>query len=188
VWVTAVRPDAGNSRGFHIQDGSLDPFGGILVFTGSAPAGVVVGNRVTVTGIYEEYFGMSEISNVSVLIEDAGTELPFSPIEVEPEAIATGGELAEAYESMLVRVVGVEITDVNPDDPEDYDEFVITDDLRVDDRLSDSVTDEGLGNDCPAGSGFFEIAGVMAFAFDDTKLQPRDTDDVVEIDCDPFAP
>jgi hypothetical protein len=188
VWVTGVRPDSGNSRGFHIQDDSLAPFGGILVFTGSAPAEVQVGNRVTVTGIYEEYFGMSEITNVTVLVEDAGTELPFEPIAVDAAEIATGGELAEPYESMLLSVVGVEISDINPDDPEDYDEFEVTGALRIDDRLSDSVTDAGLGNGCPAGSGFFEIAGVLAFAFDDTKLQPRDTDDVVEIDCDPFVP
>lgn len=146
AYVTAVRPDAGNSRGFHIQDDSLDPSPGSFVFTGSNPARVKVGNRVTVSGTYEEYFTLSEISSPIVVIEDAGEVLPFAPIKVaDPATLATGGMMAEAYESMLVSVSDVVITKQNAD-ANDYDEFEVTGNLRVDDQIYDNVVNMGLNN------------------------------------------
>ena len=46
LYVTAVRPDTGGSRGFFVQDTTLQPFTGIFVFTASSPPGVAVGNKV----------------------------------------------------------------------------------------------------------------------------------------------
>ena len=84
VYVTGLRPDEGGSRGFYIQDDTLDPFSGIFVFTASNSPGVEVGNRVSVSGVYTEYFGLAEITSPSVLIEDNGTDLPFTPIVAAP--------------------------------------------------------------------------------------------------------
>ncbi|MCB9566270.1 MAG: thrombospondin type 3 repeat-containing protein [Myxococcales bacterium] len=185
AYVTAVRPDAGNSRGFHIQDDSLDPFSGIFVFTGSNPAGVKVGNRVTVSGTYEEYFTLSEISSPIVVIEDAGEVLPFAPIKVaDPATLATGGMMAEAYESMLVSVSDVVITKQNAD-ANDYDEFEVTGNLRVDDQIYDNVVNMGLNNACVVGSQFTELIGVLGFSFANSKLWPRVKSDISWVMCDP---
>lgn len=187
VYVTAVRPNTGGSRGFHVQDETLDPFSGILVFTGSASTTVKVGNRVTVSGVYEEFFGLSEIVSPKVTIEDAGTVLPFAPIMVsDPASIATGGALAEPRESMLVQVADVAITKVNADG-NDYDEFEVTGALRIDDTISDNVVNQGLDNKCPIGSKFEKIVGVVGYSFNNSKLWPRSIDDVLWIDCDPFS-
>ena len=154
AYVTGIRPAMGGSQGFHVQDESLDSFSGIFVFTGGSTPAVKVGNRVTVTGVYEEYFGLSEISNPKVVIEDAGQTLPFMPIAVaKPQDLATGGGLAEFYESMLVSVGAVVITTVNAD-ANDYDEFAVTGNLRIDDTLSDGVVNKGLDNVCPLNSAF----------------------------------
>ena len=80
LYVTAVKPDEGTQRGFYAQDTSLLPLTGIYVFTGSSSPGVQVGNRVTISGVYEEYWDVSEITLQSATVLDAGTTLPFEPL------------------------------------------------------------------------------------------------------------
>ncbi|HFE46335.1 MAG TPA: hypothetical protein ENJ18_12710 [Nannocystis exedens] len=185
AYVTGIRPDLGNAQGFHIQDDSLDPYSGIFVFTGSNLAAVKVGNRVTVSGTYEEYFNFSEITGAEVTIEDSGEVLPFDPIAVaDPSTIATGGSKAEEYESMLLSIADVEITKMNADN-NDYDEFEVTGNLRIDDTIYDAVANEGLNNACPVGSQFDEIVGVLGYAFSNSKLWPRVKADIKFVMCDP---
>jgi cytosine/adenosine deaminase-related metal-dependent hydrolase len=191
AYVIGVRPDTGKSRGFWIEDPAHQPFGGLYVFTSSLPAGVVVGNRVTVTGTYTEYNGVSELGNPTVVIEDAGTQLPFDPIVIaDPSEIATGGAKAEGYESMLVEVDDVTILTQNPDDPKDYDEFLVTGNLRIDDFASDGVVGQGLDNICAAGSTYTKIIGIGNTSAGQQKLEPRGKDDVVVPNggCVPFDP
>lgn len=190
AYVTALRAASGSSRGFYVQDPSLAPFTGIFVFTAAATPDVKVGNRVSITGTYDEYFMLSEITNPIVTVEDPGTTLPFGPIEImNPGDIATGGSLAEQYESMLVKIGAVSIVDVNPDVAMgDYDEFSVTGGLRIDDQCTDAIKDMGLNNTCPVGSNFTSITGVLGYSFNNFKLTPRNAADVVFIDCNPFVP
>jgi len=164
---------------------SLDPFSGIFVFTGGSMAAVEVGNKVTVSGTYEEYFGLSEITGADVTVDDPGEVLPFAPIEVaDPSTIATGGAKAEECESMLLSIADVVITKQNAD-MQDYDEFEVTGALRTDDTIYDAVTDQGLNNACPVGSQFTELVGVLGFAFSNSKLWPRFKADIKHVMCDP---
>lgn len=191
AYVVGVRPDTGKSKGFWIQDPAGQPFSGIFVFTSAVAPTVVVGNRVTVTGTYSEYQTVSELSDPVVVIEDAGTKLPFDPIVVaDPSAIATGGAKAEGYESMLVEVDNVTILTQNPDDPKDYDEFLVTGNLRIDDFASDGVVGQGLDNICPAGSVYTKLIGIGNSSAGQYKLEPRGKDDVVPAanGCLPFVP
>ncbi len=183
-WVTALRA-AGSDPGFYLQDDGTAPFSGILVF-GSSSTTVAVGDQVTVTGTYDEFFEVSEVVLGDVTVDASGA-LPFGPLDVAAADVANGGGMAEGYESMLVRVQDVTIADANPDAPEDFDEFEIDAGLRVDDELTDDDPMTGLGNDCPVGTTFTEIIGVMGFSFSDRKLQPRSAADVGVTDCDPFG-
>ncbi|MCK9463405.1 MAG: amidohydrolase family protein, partial [Proteobacteria bacterium] len=174
AYVTAVRPDSGGSRGFYIQDDSLEPFTGIFVFTGGASPGVEVGNRVDVAGTYAEYYGMSEIEATTTTVVDAGMTLPFGPIVVaDPSTIATGGAAAEGYESMLVRVEDVLVVTANPDSPSDYDEFEVTGNLRIDDLIYPA-----LDNTYAVGAAFSFLAGIHGYGFYHFKLQPRGAADI----------
>ncbi|MCA9660996.1 MAG: amidohydrolase family protein [Myxococcales bacterium] len=185
AYVTAVRPDAGNARGFHIQNDSLEPFSGIFVFTGNTSPTVKVGNKVTISGTYEEYFNFSEITAPEVVIDDAGETLPFSPIPIaDPATLATGGSMAESHESMLLAITDVAITKQNAD-ANDYDEFEVTGNLRIDDTIYDNVVNSGLNNACPVGSQFTQIVGVLGYSFSNTKLWPRIKADINHVMCDP---
>lgn len=174
LWVTALKPNTGSSRGFFVQDDSLDPFTGVHVFTGGASPTVVRGNRVNITGTYVEYYDLSEIELQAITIVDNGTSLPFEPIVVsDPADIATGGADAEGYESMLLEVGGVQVTVMNADAPNDYDEFVVTGSLRIDDLLYDA-----LDNTYPVGTSFSSLVGIGTYSFSNYKLLPRDAADV----------
>lgn len=191
AYVTAVRPNSGGSRGFYVEDGSGKHFSGIFVFTGTTAPTVKVGNKVSILGTYDEYKGISELVDVDVTIDDTATTLPFSPTVVaNPLDIATGGALAEPYESMLVEIGPVTITNQNPDDPKDFDEFEVASGLRIDDLISDNVTGSGLDNKCGVGKTFTKIVGIANFSFSNAKLAPRGKADIVVPSggCDPFVP
>ena len=188
AYVTAIRP-VNNSGGFYIQNDTTDPWNGIFVFTGMKLPPVAVGNRVSVSGIYEEFNGLAEITSPIVVVEDPGLVLPFDPLLLDPATLSTGKANAEPYESMLVRVGPVVITNQNPDAPMDFDEFSVTGDLRVDDQVTDAVKDMGLNNKCAVGTTFDDIIGVHGYSFANAKLQPRSKADVVlgnGMKCDPF--
>ncbi|MGB1699163.1 MAG: thrombospondin type 3 repeat-containing protein, partial [Nannocystaceae bacterium] len=187
AYVTALRPTTGSSQGFYIEDGTQSPFTGIFVYTGSTTPSVSIGNVVTVSGTYEEYFDLSEIVASDISVTDAATSLPFSPLQVsDPSVIATGGADAEGYESMLLQIGAVTITNINPDDPNDYDEFEVTGGLRIDDGVADADSAAGLGNDCPLATAFDGITGIHGWSFSNYKLQPRDAADIQVTTCDPF--
>lgn len=174
LYVTALRPNTGSTRGFYIQDTSLEPFTGILVFTGSQSPTVSVGNRVNVSGTYEEFFELSEITSPTVTIVDTSTTLPFGPIAIpSPATIATGGAQAEGYESMLLAVNGVAVLVMNPDAPSDFDEFTVTGNLRIDDQLY-----VALDNVYPVGTTFSNITGILGYSFNNFKLLPRSAADL----------
>jgi hypothetical protein len=104
---------------------------------------------------------------------DAGTALPFAPLDVTPADVTTAGPLAEAYESMLLRVSSVSVISVNPDAPQDFDEFAVTGNLRIDDLLYTA-----LDNNFALGASFSSITGVLGFSFSNTKLMPRGANDL----------
>ena len=170
LYVTGVR----GTIGFYAQEEGEGPFQGIFVDTATAPT-VVVGNRVDVSGTYREFFGESELDGAVVTLTDPSISLPFGPTVVDPEDIATGGALAEGYESMLVRVENVFVINTNPDAPSDFDEFVVTGGLRIDDLLYPA-----LNNTYPLSTAFVRIDGILGFAFSNFKLLPRGAGDLVQ--------
>jgi hypothetical protein len=112
--VTGIK--TGGSGGFFVQeeeaDYDLDPntSEGIFVFTsGVIPAGVVIGNRVAVTGTVSEFPGsaiphaVTELSNVTVDLQAIGQPLP-APAVISPAEGAPTSNLSqyEKYEGMLV--------------------------------------------------------------------------------------
>ncbi|MBX2798150.1 MAG: thrombospondin type 3 repeat-containing protein [Myxococcales bacterium] len=166
VVVTGVR-----SNGFFIQDPKEADFGALYVFSGGAP-GVNQGELVTVEGTYEEYFEQTEITNPTVTVD--GTAPEPAPIAVaDPCTVGTGGVDAERYESMLVTVSKVEVTDANPDAPSDFNEFEVAGCLRVDDLLCATCW-----TDQPAvGFSYASITGPLAYTFANTKVAPRSPKD-----------
>jgi hypothetical protein len=130
---------------------------------------------VSISGTYEEYFTLSEITGPTVTVTNPGTTLPFAPIAIaNPADIATGGAQAEGYESMLLEIGAVTVVNANPDAPQDFDEFSVTGNLRIDDQIFDF--DNATYT---VGTAFSKIIGIGTFSFSNYKLLPRSAADLV---------
>ncbi len=176
VHVTGVK-SAGTNRGFFIQSG-VGPFQGMYVNTGAVTPTVVIGNKVTVEGDYEETFGLSMLARPQITVTSPGTTIPFAPLVLDAATIAglAGGEI---YEGMLCTVENVTVTMLNADStstpPGDYDEFQVAGVLRVDDDLF-----AAMDNTYPEGTVFQTITGICGFSFSNRKLWPRMASDLAQ--------
>jgi predicted extracellular nuclease len=143
--ITAVdnNPSAtsGNRTGFYMQEeGAGGPYKGIYVFHSWADTDTVkppaVGTKVEVTGIYTEYFDLSEIKNVTE-ITDMGAATAIAPITVTAADIQTTGDY-QKYEGVLIKVETVKVKELvqSTDKTKTYG-FSATDNFEVKNDLFD---------------------------------------------------
>ncbi|WP_232460744.1 Gldg family protein [Thermococcus barossii] len=155
--VTAV-----TSVGFFIQNGT-GPWSGIYVYIGRSPS-VQRGDYVQVTGTVKEYYGMTEIKAYLDDIEFLGTaDVP------EPVVLQTGEVPQEQWESVLVKVENVVVT--NPD--LGYGEWEIDDGsgpVRVDDLIYRYTPQDGQSLDY--------VVGVVYYSYGNFKIEPRSEEDI----------
>ena len=163
---------------FFVQEPDGGARSGIQVFVAdSTGLAIAPGDELTIVGTYDEYFDMSQIEVVDASgVSKTGTVAPPEPeVIADPATIATNGASAEDYESVLVRVENVTVTNVNPDDPEDFGEFAVTGELRIDDVFF-AMTD---WTKPMLGDSFASITGPLIYGFMNFKLEPRDAADLV---------
>jgi hypothetical protein len=164
VVVTAV-----SSSGVFVQDPAETEYGGLLAYGATG----AVGDLVDVTGQYDEYYGLTELAFATAT--KTGTATVPAPIVADPCDVGSGGGDAERYESMLVQVASVSVTDANPDDPGDYNEFEVGGCLRVDDEVCPTCW-----LDQPAvGTTYSSITGPLTYTYGNSKLLPRTAADLV---------
>lgn len=157
--------------GFFVQDPAGGDYSGLFIYDFGENV-VVEGDTVSVTGTYTEYYTFSELGSPTVVV--TGSAAVPAPIAVDACDIGTGGSLAEVYESMLVTVTGVSVTNINPDDPSDYDEFEVAGCLRVDDYVYSELDQPALD------TAYSSITGVAMYSFSNNKIAPRDAADLVQ--------
>jgi len=107
----------GDLNGFFVQEEDADADGnaatseGIFIFDGSNPAvNVQVGDKVQVTGEVKEFFGLTQLTNITnITVVSSGNALPTATdisLPVAATVTNSDGELIpdlEQYEGMLVR-------------------------------------------------------------------------------------
>lgn len=174
VMVTANAPN-----GYFVQtvegDASYDAtlredYSGIFVFDRATPA-PARGDRIDVDGTVSEFFGQIQLTARGFNTLSSGNPLP-SPIVVDPAVVATGGARASALEGVLIEVRDVTVTNANPDAPNDYYEFQLDDSLRVNDLFIKIEPRPTLGQ------VFGYMRGILRWANSNSKLEPRDLEDV----------
>lgn len=148
-------------NGYFIQDGS-GPWNGIFVFdTENVPE---VGDDVTVMGEVQEYYDMTELGYISsFVVNSQGNEVP------EATVITGQQSLMEDYESVLVRVENVEVTEL----PNNYNEWQGT---AADGETM--VMDDVMFEYTPSIGDHLNITGCMMYSFSVFKLNPRFTEDI----------
>jgi len=133
-----------------------------------------------------------EGSALNITIECSGAELP-NPVVVNPSAIYTGAADADSrideLMGVLIRVENVQTVNTNPDSPDDndFEEWSVWaqgesppsegEGLRVDSLFFD------VSNNDPSPDSAIDydsIEGPLYWSFGNSKLLPRDADDIQE--------
>jgi len=173
-WVTVdglVVTGIDESTNFYAQDAALSDWGGLFTYDMVGSGTVELGSCVSVEGLYQEYYGQTEVSFGEVLGAEPG-EVP-QPVSIETVCdIGAFGPLQHAMEGMLVRVeseTGFEVTAVD----HEYNEFQIEGCLWVDDDLY-----TGLTLPDPIDEFVVFVAGVLRYAHGVPRIAPRDRSDV----------
>jgi hypothetical protein len=172
--VTAIRKPGASGNGLWVQDPTRNEFAGIFAFLGSAQPTVAVLDQVDVSGKVEDFQGLLELTGLT--FTKTGVCNPIAPVVVaDPASIATNGANALRYRGMLVRVNGVSVVNANPDAPQNFNEFAVTGNLRIDDFLFAYPQ-----NSFPVGTAFPFVAGVLHYSFNNNKILPRDAADLTK--------
>jgi len=168
---------SGNSNRFFVSDPAGGAWNGVFVF--SYDYVVSVGDEVDVTGEVTEYFGLTEIGNLSaVSILSTGNPVP--------EAIpVTSGDLmapssGEQYEGCLIKISDVNTTQ----GPGPYGEWYVNDgsgNCQIDDAI---YTYENP----TVGDTFVSITGAVDYSYDEYGVNPRDANDFVTSGGDTTPP
>ena len=177
--VTAEFWGSDQYRFMNVQD-SEGPWNGIVCFeyggwnnfawvdaSGNSHPGPAEGDEVTLTGTVEEYYNLTELTDVT-----SGIVHGASDSELTPSFISVS-EIGEAYEGCLIAVENVVVT--NPD--LGYGEWEFSDGestARCDDKWDYFYFPE-------EGHQLADIEGVLDYNFSNYKLQPRLARDVVEV-------
>jgi len=149
-------------NGFYIQDGD-GAWNGVFVYNNTySPS---MGDDVTLTAKVQEYYEMTELSNVTAFtVESSGNPLPVPVVITALEA------QSESYESVLSKVENVTVTEL----PDQYGIWTAkdqnNDDLRVDDDIYLYT---------PTMNEELSLIGIMTYTYDEHKLNPRSIDDII---------
>lgn len=133
------------------------------------------GDLVEVTGVVKEYYGEIELDGVTSVTVLASDQALPDPVVVEPEAVGTTGADRQAYEGVLVSVIDGHVTELNPapgaGEQAPTNEYVLDGALRVNDLMF-------LTDPFPSVGDTLTITGILRWANENSKLEPRDADDV----------
>lgn len=168
VTVTDVVVTSGKTRegeGFFVQDPSGGPGTGLYVWGGNRIADLAVspGDVVTISGEIDYYYDWIELKiddAASVTVTGNGPAL--APIDLGDGS----GVDWNAYESMLVRLSGVSVTEFN-----DYGTAYTTCDATIDDGFV------FLPDDVTVGTTFDGLVGIVFYTYSTWSVNPRDTSD-----------
>ncbi len=176
VIVTAVYGDD-----FAIQDPEGGAYSGLWVFTRNRTLNpeLRAGSRISVRGSLMEFYTLTELQlgdDGDALVITSQGPSPEPILVSDPTRIADGGDLTEALESVLVEIRHASVRTTAPDCPRDFDMFVVSGGLRIEDEVE--LTYE------PARGDFIARAtGILHFSFDHQKIIPRGDEDLEVTHC-----
>ncbi len=183
VLVTASLDDEGVFIQVHPDDDGYDgpDHSGLYVFLRNNPAVSsgypVAGDRIRIIGSVSNFFGQLQLANVvEVEVLSSDNALP-EPVVATPEEVSTSGNRREALEGVLVRVEDLIVTDTDvppgPGDQAPTNEFIVNDSLHINNFFYQVDPFPQVGDT------LVSIAGVLRWANERSKLEPRFEADVL---------
>ena len=170
--VTAVKSFSSNPH-FFIQDTSTDDWNGIYVYTSEMDP-LNVGDAVSFNAQVEEYYGVSELKNISnLVINSQENEVVSSAISSGALGLSCGA--GEMYEGMFVELYNLTVESVDSN----YNSYYLNDgsgQVKIDDYFFDFA-----GGDWPTfvvGDTVDSIRGVVHYYFGEYVIYLRDLNDL----------
>jgi len=148
---------------YYIQDGSGEWNGLFIYESGRNPS---VGDSVIITGEIDEYYGKTELKNVTDYYFISGNNTLPDPVVVQT------GNVSEGYESVLVKVNNALCTDDNYQ--ANYFMWTVNDgsgDLRIHNTAVFEYN--------PSQGEYYTVVGPMNYDFDEWKIELRFESDVM---------
>ena len=155
---------------FYVQDPGQTGFGGVFTYDLEGREAVEPGLEVTVEGLYQEYYGQSEICFGTVL-ETANASVPDPVSLSDVHDLAWSSPVRHVLEGMLVEIAdgaGFEVTDVDAE----YNEFELEGCLWVDDDLWVGLTLPDVGDHVT------RVTGIVRYSYHQSRVSPRDAGDL----------
>jgi uncharacterized protein YdeI (BOF family) len=158
------------SGAYILMDPAGGPWNGLMVFDSCRqPA---VGDAVELVGTVTEYYGFTELNNVTAFTPTGALPVP-DPLAVTTSRLATANT-PEDLESVLVAVHTATVTSAC----NGYNEWRLRDSSGV-----DAMADDAGYLFCPTvGTVLEAITGTLWYTFDDFKLEPASAGDVLVFD------
>jgi len=154
-------------RYFFVQDMLNQENAGILVFKNSTDNLLLaIGDKVTITGVYKEYNGQSEIVIDS---ENCITQTGTSALPGVQDITSCDASEYELYEGMLVEMLNIEVTAVDSSNKV----FELGNKILVDDMMYSP-------NPLPTvGSQIAQVTGILHYAYGEYRIEPRNAADII---------
>ena len=150
-------------NGYFVEDPAGGAWSGLFVYDSNTPA---LGDRVRLTGMVSEYYNLTQLGSLTGYdVLSSGNAVP------DPSVLSTGDVSQEQWESVLVRVENVTVTN----DDLGYGEWSVSDDSG--DVIID---DKGSYTYAPVnGDALDAVIGPLDYAYGAFKIQPRDDNDII---------
>ena len=174
--VTAVRPDD-QFPNFFIQDPQKKEWAGIFVYIPSNYKPPAVGTLVELTADIKEYFGLTELANISKTVEISYDNI-IEPVSIKSNALSNGCSFeGEVYEGMLVTIKNISVSATK----NDKDQFFVQDSLN-NQVIVDPYLYQGNWPSPKMGQVFDSITGIVHYSYSEFKILPVSNDDFVTSD------
>lgn len=172
VIVTTPMVLTSGQPGFWVMEPESGPYSGIFVFAPDLTETFQPGDVVSIRGTYDEYYENSQIVADRVTLDRQGETV--TPIPVTSDEVATGGANAEAYEGCLVQIENAAVSTASLG----FGNFGVKQagssaELTVQPRFS-----RLLDYTATAGDAFPSLVGVMEYAYNQFRLNPRSCTDL----------
>jgi len=162
--VTAVKPNP--NGGYYLQAGT-GAWTGVFVYDPGRSSTVAIGDSITLTGMVEEYFSTTQLSQVS------GFELVSSGNPVPAALVETTANIGtEQMEGVLVKAQNAEAVSA----PNNFKVWQANDGSGV------LLVDTLLYRYTPIVGHHYNITGVITYAFSTYRILPRSMNDVEDLE------
>ncbi len=159
--VTAVVFQNSTQKGYYLQDG-IGAWNGIYVFDGNHT--IQRGDSLMVIGTVAEYYNSTQLGYVDSVV------VVSSYNDVSPVVITTADVASEMYENVLCQVQNATCSQLP--NTANHNEWTIND------GSGDTHVDDFLFSYTPAIGTAYNVTGIVAYAFGNFKMYPRDANDI----------